>query len=179
MRRRNVSTENLKECIADALLRLLKKNSIDKLKIQDISEEADVNRVSFYRHFKSKEDILYFKCQLIGSRWYNALTPEQHTVPALQIRAFFEMMNENREMLTTMYSANLHHIALSALYHSVRDDLLKKHDDSAYTIAFLSYGAFGIVTEWLNDGCRKTPEQLTELMMGSIQLKNVPKLHRE
>lgn len=64
MRRRNATTEFLKECTADALLKLLRERNIDEITISEITDLADVGRVTFYRYFKKKEDLIYFKCRI-------------------------------------------------------------------------------------------------------------------
>ena len=46
------------ERIATALIELLRKDSLDRISITDITTVAGVSRVSYYRHFSSKEDIL-------------------------------------------------------------------------------------------------------------------------
>lgn len=168
MRRRNATTEFLKECMADALLKLLKKKPMDAITVSEITEEADVGRVTFYRHFKAKEDLLYFKCQLIGDRWYGSMTPEQIADPAYLTRSFFRLMDSIREMLTTLYRANLHHIVLLAIHRSM-GERKEGSGDSQYTAAFLSFGIFGILTEWINGGCQKSPEELAELALRHIR----------
>ena len=92
MRRRNTTTEFLKECIADALLKLLQTKNMDEIKVSEITDLADVGRVTFYRHFKSKEDVIYFKCRLIGDRWHSGLTPEQLQDRSSMAESFFEQM---------------------------------------------------------------------------------------
>lgn len=44
--------------IAVALLGLLNVKSFDRISISEITDKAGVSRVSYYRHFSSKEDIL-------------------------------------------------------------------------------------------------------------------------
>ena len=46
------------ERIAVALLRLLDVKAFDRISITEITDKAAVSRVSYYRHFSSKEDIL-------------------------------------------------------------------------------------------------------------------------
>lgn len=168
MRRRNTTTEFLKECMADALLKLLRKKTIDEITVSEITETADVSRVSFYRHFKTKEEVLYFKCRLIGARWGEQLTPQQRTDPHLLTKAFFTLMESIQKILLTLYQANLHHIVLLAIY-----DAMKEGDvgvDNVYSTAFLAFGMFGILTEWIVGGCKENPEALAELTLRNLKI---------
>lgn len=72
-------------------------------------------------------------------------------------------------MLFTLYRANLHHIVLLAIYRSMRENTLERQDSEIYSSAFLSFGMFGILTEWINGGCQKTPEELAELTLKNIK----------
>ena len=44
--------------ITNAILDLLKEKDIDEITISEITSKAQVGRVSFYRNYKNKEDIL-------------------------------------------------------------------------------------------------------------------------
>ena len=46
------------ERIAVALIGLLNEKPLDRISITEITEKAGVSRVSYYRHFSSKEDVL-------------------------------------------------------------------------------------------------------------------------
>lgn len=69
MKRRNITNEFLKECIADALIKLLQEKPMENISISEITDLAGVGRSTYYRNFTSKEDILSFKLHLLGKRW--------------------------------------------------------------------------------------------------------------
>lgn len=46
------------ECITSALLEMMKTKPFDSITITGLTKRAGVGRVSFYRNFESKEDIL-------------------------------------------------------------------------------------------------------------------------
>ena len=47
-----------KKLIEDALIRILKKKPLDSISMTEIAKEADVVRMTLYRHFKTKEEII-------------------------------------------------------------------------------------------------------------------------
>ena len=47
-----------KDYIIEALLLLMKKKRYTDIKIADITNKAGVNRVTFYRNFSSKEEVI-------------------------------------------------------------------------------------------------------------------------
>ena len=54
------TTEFLKECLADALIKLLKTKPIEKITVPEISETADVGRTTFFRNFTTKTEVITF-----------------------------------------------------------------------------------------------------------------------
>ncbi|MFB6349819.1 TetR/AcrR family transcriptional regulator [Moraxella sp. ZJ142] len=44
--------------IADALIELLDKKSFEKIQAQEIIEKAMINRITFYRHYSGKSDLV-------------------------------------------------------------------------------------------------------------------------
>ena len=61
----------VKKQITNALLSLLKSKELKDISISEVTSAAGVSRVSFYRNYKEKEDILreYIKRQL--TNWMN------------------------------------------------------------------------------------------------------------
>jgi len=47
-----------RQCLQEALLSLLKDRSYADITVQDISNRADFNRVTFYAHYRDKDDLL-------------------------------------------------------------------------------------------------------------------------
>ena len=55
------TTEYLKECMADALLRAMKEKPIFKITVNEITENAGVNRSTWFRNFSVKNEAITFK----------------------------------------------------------------------------------------------------------------------
>ena len=47
-----------KDYIVESLLYLMKKEKFENITVTDISKKAGVNRITFYRNFNSKEEVL-------------------------------------------------------------------------------------------------------------------------
>lgn len=55
----NRSVRNTKKRLKEALLILLQKKPVNEISVTELSELADVNRGTFYFHYKDVYDILY------------------------------------------------------------------------------------------------------------------------
>lgn len=58
MDKRKEANKRVKESITTTLLHLLNEKSISKISISEIISKAGVARVSFYRNYASKEDVI-------------------------------------------------------------------------------------------------------------------------
>ena len=59
----------LKECMADALLALMKKREFSKITVNEIAETAGVNRSTWFRNFDTKTEALTYKIVQLWYRW--------------------------------------------------------------------------------------------------------------
>lgn len=69
MRRTTATTEYLKECMGTALLELMKEKPIEKISIEEMTAKADVGRSTYFRYFKSKDEVLVFKIHCLWNRF--------------------------------------------------------------------------------------------------------------
>ena len=47
-----------KRMLKEALIRLLKQKSIEKIKVQELCTEAQINRTTFYKYYGSQYDLM-------------------------------------------------------------------------------------------------------------------------
>ena len=59
----------VKEQITKTLLLLLETKNIDDISISELTNAAEIGRVSFYRNYKSKEDILRQEAGRLLTQW--------------------------------------------------------------------------------------------------------------
>lgn len=162
MGRRTETTEFLAECIADALIELMKKTPIEKVKIQDITDRAKVGRMTYFRYFTSKEDVLLYKMTLLGKRW-----AVEHPFPYESDRHdqalwFFSFCNSIQEFLSVLFRQNQFNVLFNIFQVEpvpMKTEFGKPH----YHNLFVTYGALGVVTGWLQSECKETPEELADI----------------
>lgn len=157
------TTAFLKECLADALIELLEKKPIEKITIPEIAGLAGVGRTTYFRNFRSKEEMLSFKLIVLWERW-----SEKHRVKVRRrystenALTFFQFNYSIRALLSLMYRRNLQ----SSLYSAFHTYMMPPHDAQpieCYSGSFYSYGLFGLLDAWIVRGFRETPEQMAEI----------------
>ena len=85
-----------KNQIADGFVELLKNEKIQNISVTDIALKAQVSRISFYRNFRDKEDILRYYISRETDKWldstednYITLTRESICLKKNLTRGFF------------------------------------------------------------------------------------------
>ena len=76
------ATDFLKECMADALIQKMQEKPFEKVTVNEIADLAGVNRSTWFRNFKTKNDALSFKIVILWNRYRNdhGLSSEKYTL---------------------------------------------------------------------------------------------------
>lgn len=149
----------VKECITTALLQLMQSKPFEKITICELVQKAGVGRVSFYRNFESKEDVIRKHLHNLLEEWWRDYSG---TTTNELVQAIFEHYYAHKELCILLYKQGLSHISLQ----SVKDSCGPQPEQSnvlAYTAAFYSYGLYGWIEEWFKRGMRETPEEMSAM----------------
>ena len=154
-----------------ALFRLMQEREFDKISVTDITAKAGVGRVTFYRHFKRKEDVVlsYFerhtKNFLAGRRYYPR-SREDYIAVASDV---FAMFREHRETFLLLKRARLESLYLDYLNRHFCQMFRSDHPErNSYTPYLYAGMLFNISMAWLDRNCAESPEQLAAIVLDTI-----------
>ena len=179
--------------IRQCLTELLKTKRIQDITVREISEKADINRGTFYLHYRDIFDLM--------EQIENELLEELADVlnhfkvsdllsnPALVFTRVFQLVKENSDMVSILIGQNGDINFVNRLKDIVREKCLKDWmelfrpgadggrqtsrssqntllDDSAFEAyySFTVTGCIGLVQYWLDSGLKEMPEQLASLV---------------
>ena len=157
------TTDFLKECMADALLQLMREKPFDKISIHEIAEKSGISRSSWFRNYTAKGEALTFKLVQLWLRWAEercVAVRDSYTLD--NAKGFFLFNYENRYLLQLIYAAGMR----SAVYDAFYEILIPQFGQNAkecYQARFYSYGLFGLLDEWIKRGFYETPEDMASL----------------
>ena len=157
------TTVFLKECMADALLKAMKEKPFVKITVDEIARSAGVNRSTWFRNFRGKEDALTFKLICLWERWADthALAERRRYDPE-NAETFFDFNHSIMDTLSVICAAGLQ----TCIYDAFCRVMMPPEGAGAaacYEAQFYSYGLFGFLDEWIRRGFRETPGQLARL----------------
>lgn len=164
-----------RECIYTALQLLMRQKPYDEITITDIAKKAGVSRMSYYRIYKSKDDILiqYFndifeKClEQIKSRDIH----DKYQFALL----LFQIVGEYHELIMDVFRAKLYDLFLKCMIqycsylaeHILHKDM--KNTETGYWI-YAEAGRFTfLIYRWLDQNMLDSPEQMARILAeGSV-----------
>ena len=171
-RRVRKTRKQLREC----LIALLKEKKVQDITVRELTEMADLNRGTFYLHYKDVFDLLEkTEAELIND--FNELVMKHNMAelqqnPASIFNEIYQLAYDNADLLEILLGENGDMNFSSKLRQLIRDKCLKEwmetfRSENPDTFdAFLSFivsGCVGLVNYWLANGLTETPKQLAAM----------------
>jgi AcrR family transcriptional regulator len=168
MRRKNTTTEMMKDYIAQGLLLLMRRKSFATVSIGEIAEKAGVDRSTYYRNFKSKEDIIGFFCKKMwheyGYVFDKTLSFKKHLQKLLTY-----YLKYKKEFLL-IYKNGLTYLILDALndfFEPISKDKTISLEER-YRVYWYTGAIYNTVLLWFSGGMEESPEKLSEMYISII-----------
>lgn len=162
------------------LAALMKEKSVNQITVKELVEEVDINRSTFYLHFKDIQELLREIEENMEAQIKRAI--EEHPIVSGNENAFyfiedmFRVLDEEREISKALIGPNgdmgfIHRIE-RIIKENSRGTLEKmfpgKKEDLKYFYAFCLSGCLGLVKVWLNEGEEKSPEEMAQMTFNMI-----------
>lgn len=167
-----------KYLLKESLLSLLQKKHISKISISELCQAAEINRTTFYRHYGTPNDVLqeiildqieeFAKCA-------SSSTPHDPKEFAYQLcHSVYEHADKVKLLMRNDSDIDYENIfqALSRHFLGPRTILYrgKAMDEGALRLmnTFFCAGIYAIIRQWLTKDSSKTPEEVAELMVSTL-----------
>lgn len=179
----NLKAQQSRQWMEDALIRLMERKAYQDIPVQEITDEAQLSRRTFYRNYNSKDEILIHVIRTICKEYGERLRiASVLSFPAIA-EIFFETMQNHLVFLLLL---NRHHLQelflheinllLPSLFAELKGPLIDVfgYELIEYALTF-SIGGFGrTLIKWLNDGAKKSPQEMAATVTDIIKLINYP-----
>lgn len=147
--------------ITEAFLLLLKKKEYKDISITEICKKAGVTRMSFYRNFESKEDILLKKVRNVTDSFLetSGISYKNNTISNYFI-IIFTHMKQQKELCDALNKAGLIYMIKDEFDRVFLNKYRQEYDE--YKSIFLAGGIYNVFFFWFINGCRDDPEILAK-----------------
>ena len=155
-----------KQMILDGFIRLLVYEKYDEITISQIAQEAGITRMTLYRHFKEKEDILIFHFEQSLKKVLKHL--EDIERPSLQtLFAYrFKLLKESEYTNILANQDKLSKITQTVGKHFAHHfNSIIPQDIEDYDKAFIAGGIDAMTVLWIKNGMKEPPEYMASKVM--------------
>ena len=166
-----------KALLIRSLSALMKQKNIKDITVKELCEYADINRGTFYLHYKDIYDMLDSIEQELSEKFlqifqkYNSETNEDFPYPLfLEI---FKLVDGNAELFRVLIGPNgdiSFIMKIFKLYniHCLQSEFNKLSPqfsmNQVYYSNFILYGCVGLIEQWLSRDTKESPEKMAELI---------------
>ena len=157
---------------------MLSKKPLDKITISDIADDCGINRMTFYYHFKDIYDLIEWSCiedaarALDGKKTYD--TWQQGFIQ------IFNAVLENKPFIINVYHSVSREQVETYLYKITYDLLISvvnematgmviQESDKKFIADFYKFGFVGLMLDWIKNGMKEDPQQITDRLSTLIQ----------
>ena len=183
MDRRRQKTRN---AIFDAFGTLLSSKSYSRITVQEIIDEADIGRTTFYSHFQTKDDLLKEMCTDLfehvfsedlsaeSTHDFSMQTGDPH---AMITHILYHLLDNKRniigiltcesgELFLGFFRQYLNELMAVRLLGDTRHHTKKVSHD--FLLSHITGSFVSMVQWWIKNKLRQTPEELTDSFMAVI-----------
>ena len=170
-----------KYALENSLKKLLLQKPLNKITINDITEDCGINRMTFYYHFKDIYDLVEWACLEDAKRALD----EKKTYDTWQqgLLQIFEAVQENKPFILNVYRC-VHREQVEKYLQPLVDQLMLdvieeessnmviREEDKQFIAKIYAYIFIGVMLDWIKDDMREAPQEivarLVRLLRGSV-----------
>lgn len=174
--------QKTKQAIFKAFNKLLRNNNYVKITIQDIIDEANIGRSTFYSHFETKDDLLKAMCQDMFNHVFNEHDRKEKSHDfSLSCDSLEEYIShilchikDDEDNMKGLLSSDSSDIFFSYIKVEFNDWITKNitlsvtsNDNFFYNQ--ISSGFIDAIKWWINNNCKLKTNELSSLYLNSIK----------
>lgn len=169
---KNINKESItlvKKCIVDALLLLMNEKEFDDISITEICNKAGVSRMTYYRNYYTKKDIIieYLKdiAEDFKKESHSWQKSNEYTNKNV-IRFLFTYFEKYAFFIKTLRKANLSGLLQECLNQYLENEIVFKNNNDPYEKYHMySYSGalYNVYMKWIDNNMTESVEEMTEI----------------
>ncbi|WP_312498602.1 TetR/AcrR family transcriptional regulator [Enterococcus sp.] len=184
MKKTDLRVQRTNKLIVDAFIHLVEKKGYEQVTVQDIADEAMINRATFYAHYKDKQD-LYERIFDLALDSFSGILSSEDIVQGNRIRlknvettmtAIFQHIHDNRQFYLTIMDGSAIEVIRQKLgillpmrYAEIFSSLRITESDIDvpldFVIEYITSIFVGTLHWWLTAETTMPPNQLAKLVI--------------
>ncbi len=183
----------------EAFLKLLSKKEFEYITVKEICKEAGVNRSTFYLHYETVGDLLvetsdYINDKFVGYFAHVSMDIGQiDTLPLEQLylitpkylMPWLSFIKENKRLFQTFLKRHETLKIIASYYEEIFKRVIcpiltrfrVQEEDQEYMFLFYVEGIVGIVKKWIREGCVRTVDDVSAIIIECIKRYETEEIH--
>jgi len=182
-----------KKALREAVIELMEERGFEGFTVNDLCEQADLNRGTFYNHFRDKDDLLAtFEKEVMDDlgilqdkmkdlNLSDIVIGQSRGLPLPFLVELFDYLRQEGDFLHAVlgpggdvgFGPRLRdsvctHLIQSILHEKYRHDLTVFVN---YYVAFFASAYLGIIIRWLETGMQESSEEMARIAMKLLFIK--------
>lgn len=161
MATKNEAHDMVIESLTQGLLQLMTQKPLAQINVSELCDRAGVSRVSFYRNFKSMQDILIQYLTACTDEWYQTFSqkPDEEFLSCFCVE-LLEQYRRHADLIRLLYNNDAAHLLKEHIFACCKLDEFTAPEE-AYPRAVLAGAVYGLVDEWIHLGMGQLPEHFS------------------
>lgn len=161
--------------LKNSLITLLKEKPLATITVKELCSHADINRSTFYTHYKDQYDLLNkIEEEIIADMnmylsEHNFSEKEESIQTTQKLLEYivskhdicYTLLIENKD---TSFEERVMEVARRFLIDNWMDEFDYDSGDSTYISTFIVSGSIHVIKHWLSRDMDKTPQQIAEII---------------
>ena len=158
-----------------ALMELMKEKAYDEITISDLCSQADLTRATFYRHFKSKDDVLIAYSKVLFKSLYDEIKNQDQLTLEKVLLIYFSFWKKHeaycRLLFQSQLTANSLHCSLRFVKKGMEKIDFPQEINRRQLEIFLAGGLYSCIEVWMEEGMEETPEKLCRDILDCLSVR--------
>lgn len=161
----------LKECLRDSYFTLLEEKPADSISVSEIVKLAGVSRMSFYRYYQTKEDVVK---QYINDSFNDFIGTIKHDLikdPQVAATVFFSYFRTNKLRLKVLIKQGHFHLFFESFSNFLQESNLTidsnpdiADENLKYYYEYASGGILNLAKSWVLGDMNESDEEMALIL---------------
>lgn len=162
-----VKNQYIRMCIARALIHLLQHKGIEEITITSLVKMANVSRMTFYKYYSSKQEVLEdYMYEMMNE--YMAAANQRTDIGRFReqkhICHCFTFFKEYSDAIMILVKANMYSVIINTVNDYMDTYILPASNYSKYELYYYAGALCNTFIKWIEDGMAESPEQIATIV---------------
>lgn len=170
----NLTARNqyIRMCIARTVISLMRTQALEDITITALVKEANVSRMTFYKYYGSKQEVLAdYMYEIMNA--YMEDTKKRADIGVFHelkhICHCFEFFKQYSEQIKILANANMYSVIINALNNYMDTYILPIFPYSRYELYYYAGALCNTFIKWIESGMEETPEEIATLVYRHLE----------